>query len=586
MDFKISTKIAALVVLGTFEANNVWADTIPAAATPDQVSRELSTEMPQPQARPLTPIQAPEEAAPSPLMEQAKKIKFELNGIVLSGNKTIPTSELEQIYKKDLHKTITVADLFNIIQTITNYYRNKGYIISRAVLPPQHVKGGIVHVQVIEGYLGDVIVTGNPRGAKCLVQSFGKQITKERPLEISRMEKYLTLANEIPATSVRAVLSPSKKLPGAADLNLVTQNRLITGYVSYDNYGTLYIGPQQMTANLGVNSVLNSGDATQITFTKTPRGGELTYTDINYDAALNDRGWRYTLGGTRAHTHPLFILQSQQVDGVNMNYYANLNVPVIRSRAETLTLQATFNYLDSQVNNFGNFELYTDHLRSVGLGAIYNFADKFFGANLLSGQVRQGLPLFGYSSNYNPDTATTSRPGGRGDYTKFDVTASRLQAIKGPISVYGIFRGQWAFNPLLSSEQFTFGGSQLGRGYDVAELIGDRGASASVELRYDMPFEKFFVQNVQAYIFYDGGSIWNYKSITGIPTKQTALSTGIGARFYCTRWVSGNIMWAQPITKQVSALQATSQFVSFGATTNRGNGAAPRVFFSIVAQLD
>jgi len=33
--------------------------------------------------------------------------------------------------------------------------------------------------------------------------------------------------------------------------------------------------------------------------------------------------------------------------------------------------------------------------------------------------------------------------------------------------LYGLFKGQWAFNPLLASEQFTFGGSQLGRGYDV-----------------------------------------------------------------------------------------------------------------------
>lgn len=584
MDAKLSSKIAALLVLGTIDSA-VWA-AIPASATPDQVSRELRQELPQPETRPVGEVQEPEQPAPSPLMEQAKKIKFELNGVVLEGNHTIPTSELEPIYKKDLHKVITVADLFNTIQAITNYYRNKGYIISRAVLPPQHVKGGVVRVQIIEGYLGDVTVSGNPGGSKCLVKAFGQKIAKKRPLEISRMEKYLTLANEIPATTVKAVLSPSKTQPGAADLTLVTDARKYTGYLSYDNYGTLYIGPQQMTGNVGVNSLINSGDATQLTYTKTPRGGELTYTDFNYNSALNTEGYRYILGVTRAHTHPLFVLQPQQVDGVNMNYYANVQMPIIRERTKTLTLQGSFNYLDSAVNTFGNIELYTDHLRSIGLAAIYNFADSWYGANLISGQFRQGLPLFGYSSNYNPDTATTSRPGGRGDYTKFDVTLSRLQAIKGPVSIYGIFRGQWAFNPVLSSEQFTFGGSQLGRGYDVAELIGDKGAAASVELRYDWAVERFYIQALQLYAFYDGGSIWNYKNIGGTPTKQTALSTGIGARFYATRWVSGNIMWAQPITKEVSALEATSQFVAGGATFNRGNGAAPRVFFSIVAQLD
>lgn len=584
MDAKLKSGIAALLVTNTLSMG-VYA-AIPASATPDQVSRQLTDDRIQPQVQEVAPVEEPKQPAPSPLMEQAQKIKFELNGVELEGNRTIPTEELKPIYEDDLHTIITVADLFTIVQDITNYYRNKGYIISRAVLPPQHVKGGVVKIQIIEGYIDQVSVTGNPKGAKCLIKDFGKQIAKCRPLEISRMEKFLTLANEVPATSVKAVLSPSKSEPGAADLTLVTENKLMTGYLSYDNYGTLYIGPQQMTGNVGLNSLISSGDSTQFTFTKTPRGKELTYADLNYGVPMDSRGNRWLIGGTYAHTHPLFILQSQKVDGVNNNYYTNMQFPLIRSRSKTLTVITSFNYLDSQVNNFGNLQLYTDHIRSLGASIIYNFADSWYGANMLSGEARQGLPILGYTSNYNPDTAQTSRPGGRGDYSKFGLTASRLQAIKGPFSMYGIAKGQWAFNPLLSSEQFTFGGSQLGRGYDVAELIGDKGAAASLELRYDWAVEKYYLQSMQFYVFYDGGAIWNYKNIGGTPTKQTALSTGLGSRFYMKRWVSGNIMWAQPLTKQVSALQATSQVVVSGATINRGNGAAPRVFFSVVAQLD
>jgi len=59
-------------------------------------------------------------------------------------------------------------------------------------------------------------------------------------------------------------------LPGAADLTLVTENRLLTGYMSYDNYGTLYIGPQQMTANLGLKLLISSGDSTNLLLQKHP----------------------------------------------------------------------------------------------------------------------------------------------------------------------------------------------------------------------------------------------------------------------------------------------------------------------------
>jgi hemolysin activation/secretion protein len=152
------------------------------------------------------------------------------------------------------------------------------------------------------------------------------------------------------------------------------------------------------------------------------------------------------------------------------------------------------------------------------------------------------------------------------------MSASRVQAVKGPFSLYGIVQGQWAFNPLLASEQFTFGGSQLGRGYDVAELIGDKGLAGSLELRYDLAVGKV-LQNLQLYAFYDAGMIWNFKFIGGTPRKLSGTTTGVGTRFYFTKFVSGNFMWTQTLTKQVAAEELI------------GDGLRPRTWFSVVASF-
>jgi hemolysin activation/secretion protein len=552
-----------------------WAAdvSLPGSAMPERVSKGIRNQQPTQQSAVLPPVVSPAKSAASPLGAQAAKIKFQLNGIILTGNTIYSTVQLRPLYQDKLHKTITVAELFNIVQSITNFYRNNGYILSRAILPPQRVKNGVVRVQVIEGYIGDVSVSGNPHGARCLVQQFGNRIKECRPLQLSRMERYLLIANEVPATTVKAVLAPSKKQVGAADLTLVTDNHPITGYASYDNYGTRYIGPQQMTASAALNSAITSGDATRATVTKTPKGGELTYIDLNYNMALGSQGIRWLIGDTRVQTHPLFVLAPLQIDGLNSNYYTAINVPVIRTRSQNLTLRATFNYMDSWVTTFDQ-QLYTDHLRSLGIGGTYNFADRWYGSNLISMDFRQGLPIWGYTQNTNPATAQTSRPGGYGTYSKVAATLSRLQAIRGPWSIYGSFQGQWGFNPLLASEQFAFGGSQIGRGYDVAELIGDKGVSISLELRYDWGIGKFLLNMIQPYIFYDGGIVWNYLFVGGTPRKVSATSTGFGARFYFSKYVSGNLMWAQPLTKQVAAEELI------------GRGWRPRVFFSVVATLD
>lgn len=567
------SKLIGIVAVITL-ANAAWADFLPGlpgSVEPAQVGRALQQQQPTQTRSVLPPIMTQPKPAIAPLSPEAQKIKFRLNGIIIEGNHVFSDEQLSVIWRGDLHKAIPIGELFVIVQNITNYYRNAGYILSRAVLPPQHVKGGVVHIKVIEGYIGDVTVQGEPHGAYCMVYRFGQRIRECPPLYLPRMERYLLLANEIPATSVRAVLTSSKTKTGAADIALVTTNSPITGYVSYDNYGTRYIGPQQMTGNIALNSWFTSGDATNFTITKTPKGKELTYTDLNWNTPVDDNGTRWLIGWTRVHTHPLFVLGPADIDGLNTNFYTNFYFPTIRTRTESLTWRFGFNYLDSDVETFDQ-RLYMDHIRPLDFGASWNFSDEYFGTNLISGDIRQGLPILGYTSDINPNTAQTSRPGGRGEFTKLAVQLTRLQLIDGPWSMFGVLQGQWAFEPLLASEQFTFGGPILGRGYDVAELIGDKGAAGSVELRYDMGFQRM-LSSLQFYAFYDAGIIWNYKLIGNVPRQQSATAAGLGVRFSFSRWISGNLMWAQPLTKKVAAEQLA------------GNGWRPRVFFSVVTSF-
>lgn len=566
--YKLAVVIAACLLV---EAS-AFGDVLPGPAMPEQVAKALK---PKPSLVPANlgpaPVIQPASKAPQVSAEQ-QKIKFKLNGINLIGNHVYTTEQLKPIYQSQIGKTISVADLFAIVQNITNFYRNNGYIITFATLPPQKSKNGVVTVQVIEGYINNVSVTGEPHNVKCLVEGFGYRIRKCPPLKISQVEEYMLLANEIPNTSVKAVLSPSKEGLGAADLNLVTVSKPISAYFSEDNYGTRYIGQQQLTGNVTMYSLFNSGDSTALTFTKTTKGGELTFADLDYNAALGDGGTRYTLGVTHVHTHPLFVLQPTQTDGLNNNFYASIVYPYLRTRSQSMNFTAGFNWLESGTNTILGL-LYDDHIRSLDLGANYNFADRYYGANMMSLNFRKGLPLWGYNTDTNQFTANTSRPGGYAAYTKFTGQISRLQSMRWNFSLLAVGKGQWAFVPLLSSEQFTFGGNPMGRGYDPAEIIGDRGLAGSLELRYDWAINRI-VNNLQFYAFYDIGAMWNILVNFTSPAKVSASSTGLGVRFAMTKYISGNLMWTQPLTKVVAA-QALI-----------GRGWLPRTYFSIVANFD
>lgn len=565
---RLCNGIIPLLMVGN---STLFADVLPGPAMPEQVAKALQ---PKPSTTPASAAPTPqyEDKKKKPPMEAAQlKLKFKLNDIVLHGNTVFSNEELLPLYKTKLHKTITVGELFEIVDSITDFYRNSGYVLSFATLPPQRGKKGVVTINIVEGYIASVSVIGNPRGAKCLTLGITQRMTKCPPMSINPLRNAMLLVNEIPGVTSRAVIRPAAKGIGAADLFLDTNAKLFSAYVSYDDYGTRYIGPQQMTASATLYSAISSGDSTQVVFTKTPKGNELGFLDVNYNAPWSDDGTRWTLGMTRVRTHPLFVLAPFNVDGFSSNFYTSVTYPYIRTRSQSLNLTLGFNYLDSNTTQL-DLPLYTDHLRNLDVGFNYNFADSYYGSNLLLMNLRKGLPILGYTNDTSQFTAETSRPGGYATYTKFSAQYSRLQSITSRLSLLGLVRGTWAFVPLLSSEQYTFGGITLGRGYDPAEIIGDRGIGGSFELRYDVTMNNF-INSLQFYTFYDIGAMWNILVNFASPAKISASSTGLGVRLNMTKYVSGNLLWAQPLTKQVAAEQLV------------GNGWKPRVFFSLVLSV-
>jgi hemolysin activation/secretion protein len=319
-----------------------------------------------------------------------------------------------------------------------------------------------------------------------------------------------------------------------------------------------------------LNSIFRPGDTTRGTFATTTRPEQLKFYDISWQTPLGTHGLTGVLGKNHSSTIPGMNLAIIDTKGDSVNYYANMLYPLIRTRAQSLTLDGGFDYLNSNVTTFVG-PLYFDHIRSVKFGGNYNFADRFNGSNLLGLHMEQGLNIWGASNN--PNSFLTSRFGADGIFTKFIAQAARVQPVYKRFSVFVLMNGQYSFNPLLSSEQFAFGGSQLGRGYDPAEIIGDKGFSGTVELRLDFAPGWHLLSTIEPYAFYDGGVIWNLRNVPGIGTKYSATSTGLGTRFNFTKNLSGNLMIAQPLTKQVSAEELI------------GRGRCPRGFFSIIAAV-
>lgn len=498
--------------------------------------------------------------------QDAEKIRFKLNAILLRGNNVFSEAELGPIYQPHLGKEISLATLYQITDAITAFYRNAGYVLTRATPPAQRVENGNVTIAVFEGVIGKVTIEGNVPARRALLDAYLKKITDSTPLRSDVLERYVLLINDLPGINAKAVLVPSFETAGATDLALQLTDDRWDAALSVDNRGTEFIGGVQSRAQGGVNNLFGNFERISGQSVVTQNTNELRFFDFGYVQPVGTEG---TLAGVSANiswSNPGASLKPFDVEGQNRSVTASLSHPWIRSRRQNLTFQGSFTYKNSSTDLRSSM-LTEDRLRVIRAGASADFTDGFGGVNLFGLDVSQGLDIL--HATESGDFSRT-RPSGREDFTKFSGNAMRIQTITERLRAVLGLNAQYALSQLFLSEEFGYGGAPFGRAYDPSQLTGDHGVSVRAEGQYALPYEHEFLRASEVYGFYDLGSVWHIDN-NARPWKESAASLGGGARFTLSTRLVGYVELAKPLTSSVP--------------TRGTEGKSSRFFFSLTAPL-
>ena len=508
-------------------------------------------------------------ATPKPMEQAANapKIHFRLTKVIITGSTVFSAAELGKIFQPYLGQDIPLAQLEKMVHSVTTKYRDAGYILSRAILPPQTVRKGVVRIQVIEGFVRSVTVKEGSKRLQSFLTDYGLRIKASKPLKVQQLERYALLMNDLPGVAVQTVLTPSKSIPAAADLTLVAKQKVGSAFVSFDNFGTRYIGPNEVSFGGSLYSLLTPGDSNNLRFSVTSHTHELHFSEFTRTQPIGSDGLRWQVGASYAETRPDFVLTPLEVVGHNVSYTTDFSYPIIRDRSKNFIVHGGASYQNVTSTILGT-PFYQDRLRTLVVGAAYNVIDSWHGINDFGLDITHGFDIWGAHDHQNQ-----SRPDGHSIYTRYNLTVSRLQSLSPRFSLLGTAHGQYTNTALLATEQYGVGGSDIGRGYDPSEIVGDRGFSAKVELRMDTAPGFAFLNAVQYYAFYDGGMIWNIDTLD-LPARQSLTSVGVGARFTFAPQVNGNLFIARPLTQPVAVLSALNHNIH-----------QARVFFQLTASL-
>jgi hemolysin activation/secretion protein len=519
--------IAALALLVVTTAALAQPVVSPSAAPGRE--RERFTEPPPPQAVSSGPgIALPSTVAP----KGAERMYVFVRDIHLVGMTVYTQEQIAPLYADLVGHKVTLQAIYDLAQKITTKYGNDGYVISRAIVPPQQLNpgGATVRIQVIEGYVDKVQWPHALDKFRDFFSYYTAKITAERPANIHTIERYLLLAGDLPGLHFKNSLKPSAANQGAATLIVeITAESLFDWATRVDNRGPPGQGPLEFLASVTLNNLLRVHDAFTFTYAGPFKPEELKYIYGQYSQVLNAEGLLFFVNGSDGWGRPEAQDGQFETRTKSTVFETGLTYPLIRTRERNLSVTGLVFASHNEVDLEGPppFPFNLDRLRGGRLKANGDWADPFNGINQVNVIASKGLQGLGSTDN---GQILASRLNGRVDFSKLEAMVTRVQQLPANFSFLASAYGQYAGTPLLNPEQCGYGGRVFGRAYDPSALVADECVEALAELRFDFPMLPKQLTQVQLYGFADKGWLHNLAPDVGTPRNMKAASAGGGLR--------------------------------------------------------
>ncbi|HEU0202425.1 MAG TPA: ShlB/FhaC/HecB family hemolysin secretion/activation protein [Burkholderiaceae bacterium] len=506
---------------------------VPRGTQPGRIERDIKRP---PEPRQRDPVTIDRPRFPEQLPEGATTTTFVLRAVMVSGATVFTPAELAPIWNDRIGQTITVAEAFGFADAISARYRDAGYILSQAYVPPQDLArtGATLRIDVIEGYVERISFT-QPEYAVRLTPLLAP-IVAERPLRLATLERYLLLINERAAVAARANLSPGTTR-GATHLEIETLSLLTTVIsLGLSNRSTEALGTWRVDAAIDWRDALDAFERHTLRL-QSSLSNRLNYVSYNLDYPLGREGFRtgFLISASRSNpkTDPGFKLDTRS-DALTLH----ASYALVRSRRLNVDPRLAF-HVYNNASDIADLPLSRDRIRAVRLGALLDFTDGAGGVNLLDLEASRGLSGLGASRRDDPEL---SRAGADPQFTKVTLYAARVQYLLRSVQALLAVTAQSSNDRLVTAEQIGLGGETFLRAFDASEYLGDRGYAGKLELRFIDAVANFALT---WYGFFDAGRV-ERREFDDSKTTTSLRSFGTGLRVSGPRGARGYLEIAKP----------------------------------------
>lgn len=422
---------------------------------------------------------------------------FAVKDIRFSGNTVFSDAELQALVADGLRPDMRLDALDALAARITRHYRDHGYLVARAWLPPQDISAGSVTIAVMEGRIGEVVLN-DEAGIAGNATAPLRRLRAGDAVNGPGFENALLRLSDLPGVEVKSTLRPGASV-GTSDfiVDLLPAARF-SGGLDLDNFGNRYAGAVRLGTSLYWNNPAGLGD--QLSLRLQAGDSAYRYGRIGYQLPFGPHATRVGAAFSTMHYELGKTFAPLKAHGKATVGSLYLQQPLLRTRRASW--YAALQYDDKQLHD--DIDATGTRSRKTtrnGMLSLYgNFTDTLLGGagNSLSlGYTRGRLKLEDATSALIDRLSARSA----GDFGKWSLSYQRRQRLPGDWQLAFSANGQWADKNLDASEKMMLGGATGVRAYPQGEASGDSGYAASLELHHPVG------GRLDAFGFYDQGRI-------------------------------------------------------------------------------
>ncbi|MGD2180974.1 ShlB/FhaC/HecB family hemolysin secretion/activation protein [Lusitaniella coriacea] len=522
-------------------------DPVPLPPRPPSIEPSDPPEPPQ-KLPPPSELLQPGPTAPQPQPGEDVPDVIRVERFEILGSTVFSEEEWAEVTAPFTNRSISFAELLEVRSLITQHYIDRGYITTGALIPPQELSDGVVQIQVVEGGVEDINVTGTTRLNPGYVRS-RLGLATDPPLNIEQLREALQLLQLNPLIgTISAELSAGTTV-GTNILDVeVTEADTLSLEAALNNGRSPNVGSFRRGVSFTEANLLGLGDSISASFFNTDGSNSL---DLSYTLPINPRNGtvRFSFGTSLSRViDPDF--EVLDIRSRSRFFELTLRQPILQSPAQELALGFTISRQESQsilgLDNIGGFPISAgaDNEGRTKVTALRFFQDwvkrseqQVFAAR---SQFSLGVNWFDATDNNGSPESTFASWRGQAQWVRL-LAPDTLLFVRTDV--------QLSDRPLLTLEQFSLGGIDSVRGYRQDFLLQDNGWFISTEARIPILRIPEIEGVLQVTPFIDFGVGWSNLDNS---SAETIAGLGLGLRWQQGDRLTMRLDWGIPLKDRPS----------------------------------